>query len=289
MSLSRSAFFAQYQNFEAVQARYGVSYHIATRLLPRRERVAVYTLYTWFRVPDEIVDNAYLLEEPADVVLEYWIKAWWSAYQTGESEYPVLAETAQIFREYNIPHEYAEKFLYAMLQDLHKTRYATYEELEDYMHGSAAVVGLILTHILGGTEASRTPAVQLGYAMQLTNFIRDIEEDYQQRDRIYLPQSNMHQHGITDDDIAGGNSAALKPLLAQYDGRVSDLYLEAIKGVRHLRTGKLGVVVAAYLYWGILQKIRRSGYNVFAKRAKTNSVDKTVLIFRAVWFQIKSR
>jgi phytoene synthase len=253
------------------------------------ERKAVYTLYTWFRVPDEIVDNAQQFDESADVLLEYWIRAWWDAYETGESQYPVLAETAQIFRHYNIPHEYAEKFLYAMLQDLHKTRYATYEELEDYMHGSAAVVGLILTHILGGTEASRAPAIQLGYAMQLTNFIRDIEEDYHERNRIYLPQSDLHQYGVTDDDIARRYSAALQPLLAQYDERVSDLYREAIKGVRHLRTGKLGVLVAAYLYWGILQKIRRSGYNVFKKRAKTSSVDKTVLIFRAIWFQIKSR
>ena len=279
----KTAYFAQYESFSAVQKHYGASYYVATKLLPKEQRDATYVLYTWFRVPDEIVDNSHEFGESAEKMLEYWNKAWLEAYKTNESVYPVLEETAKIFKRYEIPLEYAEAFFQAMRQDLTKQRYETYAELEQYMYGSAGVVGLILAQVLGCTEEGKAGALQLGYAMQLTNFLRDVEEDYIDRNRIYLPQADLQKYGVTEQMIADKNSESLKPVIKKYIQKTDQLYVQGKASVRYLKTGRLGVMTAAFLYEGIGKKIAGNNYNVFNKRHTTSSSEKVQLCLQAIW------
>ena len=120
------------------------------------------------------------------------------AYENQTSPHPILHITAQTWRNYEIPFEYSTAFIDAMIQDTHVSRYETYADLERYMYGSAAAVGLMMGHVIGFSDpVALEHAKKLGYAMQLSNFLRDIEEDYFQRGRVYLPQDELAEYSLS--------------------------------------------------------------------------------------------
>lgn len=270
----------------AIHKQHGKSYYFAARLFPRELQQATFALYAFFRVPDEIVDNS-PLETPDDLRevkrrLEEWGEQWQQAFREGRSDHPVLHVTAHTFRRYEIPYEYSEAFLRAMIQDTVQTRYETYADLENYMYGSAAVVGLMMSHVIGFREGALEHACQLGYAMQLTNFLRDVDEDYQLRGRVYLPQEDLARFGVTDEQIAArrfdDNFRALAKFQAE---RAHRLYDEANAGIPMLQPeGRLAVACASTLYRAILKKLSQQDWNVFAGRAKTSSREKVALAAR---------
>lgn len=260
---------------------HGKSYAFATRSFPAPMRNATYALYAFFRVPDEIVDNP--TTDPRQS-LEQWKTAWREAYTTRTSSHPVLFATAAVFHQYNIPFAYAEHFLDAMTQDLTVDRYATYADLEKYMYGSAAVVGLMMSHVIGYSDTTALPyAEKLGYAMQLTNFLRDIREDYETRGRIYLPQEDLHRFGVTEEDIRQHHvSPAFKALLQFEVARADALYEEANRGIPLLdASGRAAVRIASDLYRAILRKIESSKYDIFTRRVRTHLLEKVWLSFWA--------
>ena len=169
------------QAVESVTKQFGTSYYFATKFLPNDLRKATYALYSFFRIPDEIVDNAvdkkekFILSELKD-----WEQMWQQAYNGEKTKYPVLNITADVFKKYNIPYQYSIDFLNSMKQDVYTKKYKTYKDLQDYMYGSASVVGLMMCYIIGFNDIRALE----GEAMQLTNFIRDVGEDYKERGRI---------------------------------------------------------------------------------------------------------
>ncbi|MGA1047438.1 MAG: phytoene/squalene synthase family protein, partial [Minisyncoccia bacterium] len=191
------------QAVESITKKFGTSYYFATRFLPSDLKQATYALYSFFRIPDEIVDNSsYSTEKDILLELEDWEKMWQKAYSGENTIYPILNLTAQVFQQYNIPHQYSLDFLKAMKQDVYVTRYDTYQDLQNYMYGSASVVGLIMTYVIGfNNDKALEYAPYLGEAMQLTNFIRDIGEDYKERGRIYLPQKDIYKYNVKEIDI----------------------------------------------------------------------------------------
>jgi len=268
--------------------KHGKSYYFAARFFPSDIRLATYALYGFFRVPDEIVDNS-PLESAEDMLavrrkLDEWQRNWERAYQTGEAEDPVLRVAAYVFHTYRIPFEYSISFLEAMQTDLVKTRYTNYHELEQYMYGSAAVVGLMMTHVIGFSEAkSLQYAQKLGYAMQLTNFLRDIDEDYTQRDRIYMPQDELTRFGLSANDIAERRfSPQFRDFVNFQSERAHALYEEASHGIPLLAaTGQRPVRIASALYRAILTKIASQDNNIFAGRARTR-LDEKIFILAGV-------
>ncbi|HEX8237959.1 MAG TPA: phytoene/squalene synthase family protein [Abditibacteriaceae bacterium] len=283
--------------------KHGTSYYFATKLFPRETRLATFALYAFFRVPDEIVDNspinnAHDLQRVKNEIAQ-WRDKWRAAYETHQSDDPILRVTTYVFHRYGIPYEYSEAFLAAMVQDLEKSEYATYAELEEYMYGSAAVVGLMMSHVIGfrdnalrddalRDDALRNNALehakQLGYAMQLTNFLRDIDEDYQERGRVYMPQDELTRFGLSTRDIAEQRfSPAFKEFMQWQSERARALYAEADKGVPLLQKhGRFPVRVAAALYSAILGKIAQQNYNVFEGRARTKLHEKLLLTARVL-------
>jgi len=258
-----------------IHKRYGTSYYFATRLFPRDIRLATHALYAFFRLPDEIVDG----EDEAIKAerLEKWIDAWHRAYSSGQSNHPVLQAALWVFQRFHIPFRYSEAFLFAMKQDLSKSRYATYVELQEYMYGSAAVVGLMMTHVIGfEDERALQHAEILGYAMQLTNFLRDIHEDYVERGRIYLPQDELVRFHLTDEDIMTGCVDERYRAFMQFQiARTDSLYEQANQGIVLLdRRGRVGVRAGSDLYRLILRKIEAQDYDVFRTRARTSLVEK---------------
>lgn len=263
---------------KALTKEFGTSYYYATQLFPREKRLATYALYSFFRLPDEIVDT-----ERVDMRerLNEFKTRWEQAYGGDQVQEPVLNATAKVFKKYNIPFELSTDFLTAMEQDVSKERYETYHDLQEYMYGSAEVVGLMMSYIIGFSDYSALQyAKKLGEAMQYTNFLRDIGEDYDDRGRIYIPQETLQVYGVTEEMIA--EKALTKEFKEMMSDQVSfarKLYSKAEPGIAMLNLdGRFAVTAASRLYEGILSKIEEADYDVLNKRVYTTKLDKLKLL-----------
>jgi 15-cis-phytoene synthase len=276
--------------------RYGKKYYLATFFLPQNERYATWVLYAFFRIADEIVDTEQSDPQDAKSKLENLYQTWKNIYEIHEydnQDYTniILSLTKEVVLAYKIPFEYSESFFKAMLSDTEKKRYESYAELKEYMYGSAAVVGLMMAHVIGYDDAGREQAILLGEAMQMTNFLRDIREDFVLRDRIYLPQDDMQKHNISDADISNFcHSREINSYFEEYM-RVEiqknrEQYKKANSGIIYLnKRGQLGVYIASRLYEKILDKIEENKYNVFEKRVSVNKREKIIILLSSIWNQ----
>jgi len=280
---------ADFEVARRLHKKHGTSYYYATRLFPRETRLATYALYGFFRVPDEIVDNS--PQNTADDLLAVtaklaaWRRDWALAYKAGDSSDPILRVTSYVFHRYKIPFEYSECFLEAMLTDLVKTQYQDYAELKQYMFGSAAAVGLMMSHVIGySQESALAHAEDLGYAMQLTNFMRDIDEDYTLRQRVYMPQDELEEFGLSTADIAERRfSKNFANFMRFQNMRAKVLYASANEGIELLdAAGRLPVRVASDLYSAILGKLEEQEWDVFRGRVRTTLPEKLLLTIGAV-------
>ena len=273
---------AAYEHCRKIAAHYGKTYYFSTGYFPATVRPAVHALYAWVRYPDEWVDNPNGLSvaEQADK-LRQWRDATADAIKTGASDHPVLAAWADSARRYEVPAQLMRDFLGAMEMDLTVSRYATFDDLQKYTYGSASVVGLIMCRVVGcDTPAAMPHASALGLGMQLTNFLRDVGEDYRTRGRIYLPQDDMKRFGVTDDDIRRGVVTEDIVALLKFEiERTREIYAYADAGVCYLpRYAQLPVRLARILYSRILDKIETNGYDVFTKRACVPTWEKLVTL-----------
>ncbi len=266
----------------ALQRKHGTSYALATRFFPKEKRLATEALYAFFRVPDDIVDvNDAHDSSGAKQKLEAFEKAWQQAIDSGDSPDPVLRCTAWTFRYFGIPIEYGEAFLEAMKQDTIVDRYSTYADLEGYMYGSAVVVGLMMSHVIGFSEKRALIHAQaLGEAMQLTNFLRDVGEDWRERKRIYLPLEDLAQFEVTEAELIAGKVTDRVKAFLQFEIKRADaLYAQAEPGIELLSAdGRFAVRAASRLYQAILREIERNDYDVFTKRAQTSGFTKARLL-----------
>ncbi len=271
----------------ALQQRHGTSYALATRFFPAEKRLATEALYAFFRVPDDIVDVSEAHDaSAAKRRLEQFEADWRHAIDTSESPDPVLRCTAWAFRHFSIPMEYGEAFMEAMKQDTEIDRYATYADLEGYMYGSAVVVGLMMSYVIGFSDKQALVHAQaLGQAMQLTNFLRDVGEDWRDRQRIYLPKEDLERFGVTEQEIADGIlSDRFKRLLQFEIARADTLYAQAEPGIALLsKDGRFAVRAASRLYQNILREIEANHYDVFTKRARTSRLKKIKLLVTAAF------
>ena len=270
------------EHCKRIQKKYGKSYYFATRFFPKKQRLATYILYAFFRVPDELVDNGD--QFMAEKNLKQWMAKWQMAYKYKEHEDPVLNAASWIFQEYHIPYEYSESFLKSMLMDLTKKQYNNYAELEKYMYGSAGVVGFMMSYVIGFSDQKALEyAQQLGYAMQLTNFLRDIKEDLVLRERIYMPLDELNLYKVTMEDIDSGlvNERFVSFMKFQIN-RARELYDSSWQGIVYLnKSGRLAVSTASKLYSAILTEIEKNGYDIYTKRARTSFLRKLILIFKS--------
>lgn len=274
---------ADYRYCAALQRRFGKSYYFATRFFPAELRPHVHALYAFVRVADQWVD------EPGGVSREE-IRRRIDRYEAdlrcaleGEgTESPVLRAFAQTARQFAIPWRYMGDFLEAMRRDLHCTRYRTYAELEGYMWGSAGVVGAMMLCLFRCHHEHLLPyAVRMGEAMQMTNFLRDVGEDWR-RGRVYLPQEDLQRFGVSEEDIAQGRLTEPMLQLLRFEiERTRALYREAEVGIALLpREFRYPVLLGSRLYAQILRRIEDNGYDVFRQRARTSTLEKVWLAWR---------
>ena len=271
-----------YIESQRLNAHHGKTYYFSTLFFPPEVRRSVHALYGFVRYPDEIVDNPPPGSDPAASLAAYRT-ATLDALETGRSDLPVLHAFADMARRHALPTDHALAFLDAMAMDLTRTRYETFADLQTYTYGSASVVGLMLCHIVGISDpVALGPAHDLGLAMQLTNFWRDIGEDWATRGRIYLPQEDMRRFGYTESMLASGCINDQFVSLMQFEiARARHYYEVADTGISYITPNcRLPVVLARTLYAKILDKIEANGYDVFGRRARTSKFEKAAEVVR---------
>jgi phytoene synthase len=199
MNTNTSDIASAYAACRRINARYGKTFFLATRLLRPEQRPAVHALYAFARWADEIVDAVGVDDRAGELdrlerLLDGYLKS-------SEPANPVLQALTDTMRRYDIDRVLFTDFLESMRMDLHVTEYADLDALGVYMHGSAEVIGLQMLPVLGTVvpRAEAEPyAARLGVAFQLTNFLRDVGEDLD-RGRVYLPQDVLGAHGVDRD------------------------------------------------------------------------------------------
>ncbi len=256
---------ASYERCRRLNASHGRTYYLATLLLPPEKRPSVHALYGFARYADELVDS---FDAPDPERLQPWGETFLADLERGHSDDLVCAATVDTARRWGLPREHFAAFLDSMRTDLTVTGYPTYADLETYMYGSAAVVGLQMVPILGPLDDGAWPRARaLGEAFQLTNFLRDVGEDLR-RGRVYLPQEDLDRFGVTREALRpGAPSAAVRALLAFEVARTRELYAVAAQGVAMLHpTSRDCIRTAITLYGGILDAVEASGYDVLRRR-----------------------
>ncbi|MEO3799826.1 phytoene/squalene synthase family protein [Nonomuraea sp. B1E8] len=263
---------ASYERCRRLHARYGRSYYLATRLLPQWKRRHVHALYGFARYADEIVDSFTMTADRSRALdgLCARVEAGLAGARPDDPVLPALLHTVNSF---GIDHDDIGAFLASMRADLSVTRYATYDDLLGYMAGSAAAIGTMTLPVLepapGREAAAREPARQLGLAFQLTNFLRDVGEDFA-RGRIYLPMEDLGRFGVEPGELGAARTGrAVRHLLAFEAGRAREHYRAAAGGIGLLVASSRPCVRAAVdLYGGILDEIERGGFEVLAGRVR---------------------
>ncbi|MFF4084399.1 phytoene/squalene synthase family protein [Streptomyces sp. NPDC001777] len=268
---------AAYAHCRRLNARHGRTYFLATRLLPLERRSAVHALYGFARWADDIVDDhdRHRAPEERDRLLRRLENDLAAGLRAGAGHEPVVRAVADTADRYDIDHALFADFLSSIRADLTVTHYPTYADLQGYVHGSAAVIGLQMLPVLGtvtAREEAAPHAAALGVAFQLTNFLRDVGEDLD-RGRVYLPGDLLAAHGVDRPLLewsrrTGRHDPRIRAALVAAEAMTRGVYRTAEPGIAMLDPRVRPCIRAAStLYGGILDAIAEQDYTVLHRRA----------------------
>jgi 15-cis-phytoene synthase len=278
-----------YEICRQITAEYAKTFYFGTLLMPKEKSKAIWAIYAWCRLTDELVDGAKAQYTTKETLAE-WEQQLESVFagQPVDDTDVALVDTIQSFPMDIQPFR---DMIAGQRMDLTYNRYQTFEELQLYCYRVAGTVGLMSNAVLGiGSNQSGVPwererpiyvptqeAVALGMAMQLTNILRDVGEDLQ-RDRIYLPLEDLHAFNYTETDLVAGIVDERWKAMMQFQiKRAREYYRQAEAGIRYLiRDSRLPVWASLMLYQGILDEIERNNYDVFNNRAFVAKYKKTL-------------
>lgn len=252
---------------------------LALACLPRQRRRDMVSFYAFCRIVDDIADDPDHPLEEKRTVLAQWRRAVLN-HGEGLSD-PVLFEVVKLPAKYGFSAEWLAEIIDGVASDQDKVRYANIEELKAYCYKVACVVGLVSARIFGARHPrSDEYAIALGYALQLTNIMRDVGEDARESGRIYLPQDEMLHYGVSEQDIISGRTSPgfLRLMNHQYQ-RARHYYDEAaaILPVAD-RHRMVAARMMARIYSEILEKLKRTGFRVFERRERISNFRKGIIL-----------
>ena len=249
-------------------------------LLSEQQRKAMCAIYAFMRQCDDLSDEPGSTRE----ALDRWRAEMVEALDGRFSGHPVWPGFHHTVRRFGIPHEYFHEMIEGVISDLEPRRFETFDQLYRYCYQVASVVGLTVIHIFGFDTSSALPlAEKCGVAFQLTNILRDIREDAG-RGRIYLPAEDLRRFGVSEDDLrAGVRSPGFFELMAFEAARARAYYEESrpLLELIHPRS-RSSLWALITIYSRLLDRIQRTNYDVFARRVRLSSVEKSWIIVRAL-------
>jgi 15-cis-phytoene synthase len=280
-----------YELCRQITAEYAKTFYLGTLLMPKEKSKAIWAIYAWCRLTDELVDGA-----KAKYTTQETLAEWEQQLESVFSGQPIdntdvaLVDTIQ---RYPLEDRPFRDMIDGQRMDLVCNRYQTFEELKLYCYRVAGTVGLMSNAVLGiGKPQTIVPwerekplyipteeAVSLGIAMQLTNILRDVGEDAQ-RDRIYLPLEDLRAFNYTEEDLFNGVVDERWQALMRFEiKRAREYYHRAEAGIRYLiRDSRLPVWASLMHYQGILNAIEQNNYDVFNRRAFVPKYQKTLTL-----------
>jgi len=260
------------QSAVTITKKYSTSFSIAVYLLAPSIRQAIYNIYGFVRVADEIVDS--FEGYPQEDLFNRFEDEYHYAMENGISTNPVINAFQKTVKEYKIEDELVKAFLRSMRADLTKQIYSNQQEMEDYIYGSADVVGLMCLKVfVKGDQKEylrlKEPAMKLGSAFQKINFLRDLKQDYDDLNRTYFP--NIDPENLNSED----KDKIIQEIKEDFD--------TAFDGIKNLpKEAKLGVFVAYKYYTQLLKKVNRTPAIVLKeKRISVSNYLKTFLLFKS--------
>lgn len=262
-----------YKISKLITRSYSTSFSIAVSYLGPETRQAIYSIYGFVRLADEIVDS--FLDYDREKLLGLFERDYYEAYQNGISINPPLNAFVDTVRKYRIPDSLVRDFLKSMKTDLYKSDYNTKNETDEYVYGSAEVVGLmcLMVFVKGderGYAELREPARKLGAAFQKVNFLRDLKDDTVLLNRKYFHQMAVDKY----------NEEVKKEIVND----IMEDFRSALPGIRKLpEDSKIGVLIAYYYFLALLKKIDRTPAKIhFAKRIRVPDLIKILILGKAV-------
>jgi len=262
------------------------NFYYSFYLLPKDKREAMKAVYAFFRAADDAVD------EPGDPFLKrsrlLQLMRQFDAALRGESSSPILNRLVHVIERFHIPLQPFRDLLAGMEMDLAKTRYETFEELQEYCYHVASTVGLVSIAIFGyKTERAKDYAINLGTALQLTNIIRDVGHDAK-RGRVYLPQEDLRRFGYTEEALFRRERTPEFIELMRFQAERARKFFSLARD-RLVNEDKPYMIAARAMgtvYEQLLEAIEQSNFDVFERRITVPTLRKAAIVFR-FWINSK--
>lgn len=269
-----------YEHCRRVARSRAKNFYYSFLLLSRQQRKAMCAIYAFMRQCDDLSD------EPGSTraALERWRAEMEDAFEGRFSGHPVWPAFHHTVRRFGIPHQYLRDMVDGVTGDLEPRRFQTFDELYHYCYQVASVVGLTIIHIFGFDTPSALPlAERCGIAFQLTNILRDIREDAD-RQRIYLPAEDLRRFGVSEDELRAGERSEKMLALLRFEGERARSYydrsLPLLDRVHARSRPSLWALIT--IYRSLLERIEARGYDVFTTRVRLTSLEKTMILLRAL-------
>lgn len=266
-------------------------------LLPKEEREAIHTVYAFCRYTDDIVDmdtppsasgaalSDYASTQRKRERLERWRREVERCYND-TSTHPIMKPLSSVVHRFSIPQQYLQILIDGCERDLVQSRYQTFEDLKEYCYSVASIVGLISIEIFGYKhDETKEYAVNLGYALQLTNILRDINAD-KEKGRIYLPQEDLARFHYSEEELLRNVYNENFVELMRFQARRAREYYHKARAA--LRPDESITMFAAQImdaiYYRLLEKIEIADYNVFQGKISVSTSHKILIALR-LWMK----
>ena len=262
------------------------NFYYAFLTLPRPRREALYAVYAFCRIVDDIADLG--VDGATDPASQHAALAGWReevarCYDaSGEPRHPIARQLATAVRAYEIPREALEAIIDGVAMDVDGAVFETAEDLLPYCYRVASAVGLCCIEIFGYTRpAARQYAVDLGTALQLTNILRDVGADAR-NGRVYLPRADMRKFGVSVDDLrAGRHDGDVVALMRHQAARARDFYRRAAASFPHADARSLVPArIMGAIYEALLDEIEARNFRVFGERITVPTRRKVAIAVR---------
>jgi phytoene synthase len=251
-------------------------------LLSTEQKNAMCAIYAFMRYCDDLSDEPGAAAAPIERWREDLTQALAGKTDSTSPLWPAFQDAVQ---RYGIPHQYFYEMIDGVLSDLQPRRIETFDELYHYCYQVASVVGLTITHIFGFDSPEALPlAEKCGIAFQLTNILRDVREDAE-RDRIYLPAEDLARFGVTAEDLREGRRTESFARMMDFEAARARRYYDESRpliGLVH-KGSRSSLWALITIYSNLLERIRKSNYDVLARRIRLSTLEKSFIVLRAMW------
>ena len=267
-----------YSHCQRVTKENARNFYYTFRPMPAEKRQAMYAVYAYCRLCDDIADGELPIDEKYDGFAE--VRRNLEASEPSGDDAPMYRALHDAAARYQIPYRHFEEILQGVEMDMVKSRFASFDELQDYCYMVASVVGLVCIRIFGYEDPkARAYAVDMGLAMQLTNILRDVKEDAE-RGRIYIPMDEMSRFDYTEGELErGALTDGFRSLMA-YQAERARGYFESSRALFPLISADARTCprLMHATYSGILERIEQAGFDVFSQRIGLSTGAKLLLL-----------